>query len=106
MMISVTIKVAEHKDVVSFAARTCDDSFLYFYPFSSILTSQEPKDWKGSWLLGRQPQVHGWDKNDDDDDNDYEDEDDHNLNSSRIPKNAPTCNYWHLAIMQGTAFRG
>ena len=75
-MISVTIKVAEHKDVVSFAARTCDDSFLYFYPFSSILTSQEPKDWKGSWLLGRQPQVHGWDNNDDDDDDDDDDDED------------------------------
>ena len=91
---------------MNFAAKACDDSFLCLYPFSSILSSQESKDWKGSWLLGRQPQVHGWDNNDDDDDNDYEDEDDHNLNSSRIPKNAPTCNYWHLAIMQGTAFRG
>ena len=51
MMISVTIKVAEHKDVVSFAAKTCDDSFLYFYPFLQFCHHRNPKTGKalGYW---------------------------------------------------------
>ena len=92
---------------MNFAAKACDDSFLCLYPFSSILSSQESKDWKGSWLLGRQPQVHGWDNNDDDDDDDDNDDgDDNDHDHKKMCSPLAIIFTWHLAIMQGTAFRG